>query len=396
MAFVGGLRQLIAVGNGLQSLAFGGLTDDRGEYRIFGLAPGTYYLAASYGSFAPGRSDDRVAYATTYYPGSPSVAAAGSLRVAADEVTSADFALSRVRLAEIRGRVVNSFGESDSARLNLRPVAAGHAIEAGGRPISVEPGGVFTIRGVAAGDYRLQATTSSQGRLAELAVVRVTVGGADISNLVVVTAPTATASGQFVMEGANGDETDGLFVAAMPTDVASANASGGAGGLANRSGGFALAGIVGPHVLRLNRPPPGVWVKSITINDRDATDVPYDFQAGESASVDIVVTRRMAGVSGTVRDSDGRSTSDASVIVFSTDERRWGPHTRAIATATPEADGTFSVQGLPPGEYAVIAVPPLEAGEEGDPERLSTWLSSARRATLTDAAVSGVALTLAR
>jgi hypothetical protein len=65
-----------------------------------------------------------------------------------------------------------------------------------------------------------------------------------------------------------------------------------------------------------------------------------------------------------------------------------------VATTGPDLHGAFSLAGVPPGEYAVIAVPALEAGEEGDPDRLAKWLTGARRVTLTDTIVPRVALTL--
>ena len=42
-------------------------TDDRGHFRLFEIAPGSYYLSASYGSF--GFPDGGGAFPPTYYPG---------------------------------------------------------------------------------------------------------------------------------------------------------------------------------------------------------------------------------------------------------------------------------------------------------------------------------------
>lgn len=397
VAFVDGVRQLIPVAAGLQSLTFGGLTDDRGEYRLFGLAPGTYYVSAAYGPSAPGRSDDRVGYATTYYPGVPSVASASAIRVVAGESSTAGFSIVRVPLVAIRGRVTNSFGEVVASNLNLVPVAPGHAIGARSSAATIDPGGAFTLRGVASGDYFLQVTTRGAGRAPEVATARVTVAGEDIHNLVVITAPTATAAGRLLIEDAPvGQGPAGFFIAAIAAGPGAMNAMGGpmSQGRSNAGGVFAVAGIVGPHVVRLRNPPPGVWLKSVSIDGRDVTDEPYDFQPGESVTIQVVVSGRMAGVAGSVQDEDGQPGSDCSVVVFATDARRWTPRTRFIAAAAPSGDGAFSIAGLPPGEYAVIAVPALEAGEEGDPERLSKWLSDSRRVTLTDTIVPRVALTI--
>src|SRR5262245_49134206 len=51
-------------------------TNDVGDYRIYNLQPGTYYISATLRSFMPGESDDRSGYSPTYFPGTGSVAEA--------------------------------------------------------------------------------------------------------------------------------------------------------------------------------------------------------------------------------------------------------------------------------------------------------------------------------
>jgi hypothetical protein len=63
---------------------------------------------------------------------------------------------------------------------------------------------------------------------------------------------------------------------------------------------------------------------------------------------------------------------------------------------TTDDNGTFSLRGLPAGEYVVIAVPPLEAGDETDPDRLARWRSAGQRITLADGEARSVALTISR
>ena len=61
-------------------------TNDIGEFRIFALAPGDYYVSATLRNFNPlAKSDDRTGYAPTYYPGTPDVAGAQKLSVAAGQ-----------------------------------------------------------------------------------------------------------------------------------------------------------------------------------------------------------------------------------------------------------------------------------------------------------------------
>src|SRR5256885_7470386 len=60
--FMQGRRRLVPTGRASQ-------TNDIGEYRLFGLAPGQYYISATLRNYTFGDSDDRSGYAPTYYPG---------------------------------------------------------------------------------------------------------------------------------------------------------------------------------------------------------------------------------------------------------------------------------------------------------------------------------------
>jgi hypothetical protein len=72
------------------------------------------------------------------------------------------------------------------------------------------------------------------------------------------------------------------------------------------------------------------------------------------------------------------------VVAFSTDTSKWGFQTRFVRAIRPNQDGRFSVKGLPPDDYYVIALDYLEMGEESDPEQLEKWKSAATRVTLAD------------
>jgi hypothetical protein len=399
LTFVDGLRQLVPVHPGLSALSYGGLTDDRGEYRLYGLASGTYYLSATYGRTAPGQSDDRVSYATTYHPGTASVAGAGALKVVAGEAATASFALSLTSLAELSGRVVSSLGQPVPASVSLVAVAPGHAVEAGSRlMVNADSSGVFTLKSVPTGSYFLQARAGAGSGSPEVAALQVAVAGQDLRDIVVTTAAAGSVSGRLVLEDAPPDlRPDGFFIAALPAGPGAMSARPAAAqGRANAAGTFLVAGISGRHVLRLRNPPVGWWLKSVTVDGVDVTDAGSDFAGGQTIAVDVVATRRMAALSGVVRDVAGQPVSECSVVAFSPNESKWGPRTRFIAATAADKDGTFAFSGLVPGEYVVVAVPPLDAGEETDPDRLSRWRTSGRRLSLSDVQSPVITLTVTR
>jgi hypothetical protein len=157
-----------------------------------------------------------------------------------------------------------------------------------------------------------------------------------------------------------------------------------------------IPGILGRHLVRLQNPKAGWWLKSVSIGGVDVTDSGFDFQGGQSVAVEVIVSQRMAAISGTVRDASGKPTADSSVVAFSTDEAKWGPFTRFTAAGVVNPDGAFRIEGLPTGTYTVVAVPPIEAGDETDPERLKAWRNVGRTVTLADGQTATVALTVAR
>ena len=93
------------------------VTNDLGEFRIFGLMPGTYLVSADpddggfistpTGILPPGPSSgDSDGYATTYYPGTLSADDAQTVTVGLAEVAIAIFPLTLVRMAKVSGTFV--------------------------------------------------------------------------------------------------------------------------------------------------------------------------------------------------------------------------------------------------------------------------------------------------
>jgi hypothetical protein len=74
----------------------------------------------------------------------------------------------------------------------------------------------------------------------------------------------------------------------------------------------------------------------------------------------------------------------ASVIVFSTDRTRWYPRSRYVQRDRTEADGSFSIAGLPPGNY--YAVPVRDVPADGD----DAWQEPAFLESLIPAALTAL------
>ena len=192
--FVNGERRLTGAG---RSVA----TDDRGEFRLFGLPPGEYLISAELPPFSSG-SDERSRYAATYYPGTPSPAEAQRIAVAVGQEAAASFALLLVPTANVRGLAISSKGRPlTTGSVFLQPEARDQGMFGAGNGGRIEADGNFRITNVSPGNYTLEARVSDDDDdAAEFASVPVVVGGEDVTGLVVRTTPGSSAYGTIVFE----------------------------------------------------------------------------------------------------------------------------------------------------------------------------------------------------
>jgi hypothetical protein len=150
--YVDGRRELAPLAEALEVLANGGgdITDDLGQFRIYGLAPGDYYVSAL---FSPaGEAATAAGYPPVYYPGTPSAAEARHIRVGVGEETpNINLTLVGARYAIVSGTVINSANPPASASVRL--VSTDAVTDAPVAPARTTPNGAFTLRRVPPGEY---------------------------------------------------------------------------------------------------------------------------------------------------------------------------------------------------------------------------------------------------
>ena len=400
--YISGQRRLLG-------MAAGDTTDDIGQYRLHGLSPGEYYVSAqaSVGSMF-GQSDDRVGYATTYYPGTAASSEAQRVSVAVGQETAqVNFSMSSSRIASVSGTAVSSSGRPiDRGFLSLVSSVAGMPMMSLGTQL--KPDGSFQFSNVTPGEYRIQVqhapsadglpVMSTSAPNAEFGSVTITVTGQDISGLSIVTAPGATASGRIVFEGAAKPPIapSALTLLAVPAEMTSMMMGGGPIRVKD-DWTFEATSLFERRRFRVNMPQSGWYLKSVTLEGNDITDSGLELKEGQQAAgIEIVLTQRAPEIAGSVQDSQGRPIADYVVVAFAADNSKWGYQTRFIRSARPNQDGRFSMKGLPPEDYLVVALEYLEAGEEGDPEQLDKWRGSATRVPLKDGEQKLLTLKLVR
>lgn len=397
--YVGGQRRL-------SPIAIGDTTDDIGQFRLHGLSPGEYFVSVQMSAgLMFGQSDDKVGYGTTYFPGTAVQTEAQRVKVAIGQETSqVNITMATSRIATISGTAVNSSGRAITRGvLMLTSNFGGASMMSMGT--SLKPDGSFLFSNVSPGEYRIQVQYTpnpdevvvfSGGGApgSEVGSVAVTVTGNDITGLTLATSPGATASGRIVFEGGARPTIApaALNAGTMPVEFGIMPMGGGV--RVRDDWTFEATGLTERRRFRVS-PPQGWYLKSVLHDGTDITDTGIDFKEGQQvAGIDIVLTQRATDVSGAVQDSRARPITDFVVVAFSTDNTRWGYMTRYVRTVRPNQEGRYSIKGLPPGDYHLIALDYLETGEEGDPEQLEKWKANATRVTLADGEPKSVTLKL--
>ena len=412
-----------------------GSTNDLGQFRMYGLPPGEYYVSATLrntdvtmfdaallGGASSGASGSTPAsgYAPTYFPGTTSAAGAHRVTVAVgQEAQNTDFALAPVRLARISGSVITSEGKPlDGAIVTAMPASrtgeAGLGFMGGGTGRTSKDG-AFSISSVAPGDYTLnvrsfRVVTSGadnmmtfsatiggpDGSDGETAALPVTVAGDDLSNVVIMTAKGGTASGRLAFDGPSPPPSAGIRITAVAADV-DVPPMGGAGATVKDDGSFQVRGLSGRRLLRVGNLPPGWTLKSVRLNGDDITDAGAEFRNGQEVTgLEVVVTAKQTEITGAVTAANGSPIKDYTVVAFSDDPQYWSlPFTRWVSGTRPDQDGRFRLRNLPAGAYQIIAVDYIEAGAWGDPELLERLKTGAKRITLAEGGSEKLDLKLA-
>jgi hypothetical protein len=409
--YLQGERRLTSAGTGQ--------TDDKGQYRVWGLMPGEYYVNATTRGGGPGggpfgggggpggfggrgggrfggpggpggpSDQEQINYAPTYYPGVPSVSEAKAVAVGlSQEVLDISFGMQLVRVSRISGIVSNPDGTPvTSGNVNLVSDAGGAranqiGMNVGGR---IQWDGAFTINNVAPGRYILRAR-GDDSETPQFASLPLSVNGGDMPDLTVVLSAGATISGtvSFLPGASPVPDITQFRINAPSTDQSDFGPQPNA--RVDKDGHFTLSGVsTGEHLIRPSNGSRTWILKSVTAGDRDVTDTPFQVRAGENlANVTVVFTDKQSEISGALTTENGTPVPEFTVLAFPVDNTLWRAQSRQIMTARPDQTGKYRIRGLPPGDYYVTTVDPSQQGEWFEPAYLDEHRAGAIRIVLGD------------
>jgi hypothetical protein len=336
------------------------VTDDRGQYRVFGVPPGQHMVAAMPRAELSEAGTERArGYVSTYYPGTSD--ALSALAVAVDvgrDAHGVDFSLTPTVLADVSGVARDASGRPVAADVELSVSARSGAVSVDTWRASADTGGVFRLRHVPPGDYVLKAMLEGPRRFG---MQYVTIADREPAPVTVVLAEGATLEGRFVIDARPDANLAGLALTVSPVDFDSSPTFVARPPMWARQddGTFRAQGVTGPSRLAITGTPAceTCYLESARVNGSDAADTPFDFGLTGAVyrGVEIVVSDAGAAIEGRAID-DRRTTPAYWVVTIPVYRDLWYEGSPRLKAARSAPDGSFRVTGLPPGDYVVAAV----------------------------------------
>jgi Carboxypeptidase regulatory-like domain len=334
------------------NLVDGSRSDDRGEYRVFGLAPGEYILYAM--PMTPPKDARPV---PIYFPGVTDPAQAMRLTVVAgQELGDISFTVRKIPVVKISGVVTNAetVPQANVAlSLHVDEAEGGGAVAHLG---NTRADGAFSLDAMP-GQYVLRArrpqipsadATAAQPDLS--GSYPLWIGESDITGLFLKLTQGATLKGRFIFEGSGSPSRLDRFNVTVESGAPGAIAASRAG----QDGSFVLRGIEAGRRRLVASTESGWFVKSVILDGHDVTDLPIEFRDESTISgLAITVTNTPAPL--TVEIESSPKKASVTVAVFRADPGRW--HARALtATAVGDSGTSVTVDTLPPGDYLAVAL----------------------------------------
>jgi hypothetical protein len=366
------------------------LTNDLGEYRIFWVAPGSYYVNVipppdvpvqsgtplivnpygppvarslwwnpNYVSSTPAGNGlpETEAYLPIFFPGTPDESAATlvELQPGAD-VRNVDIRVSPVRGWRVRGVVLNGTSRQPMPGVGLQLISLGaisRVVQA-----NTDPMGRFVISKVPSGPYLLASLAQSAG-VGRLMLLEVR--DADFETNVELQ-PFFTVSGRIAARNPAA-LTIGLRLDYEIQDSPQLNTTPAADGsftLRNVPPGdyrLYVRPILTPQTLAQPNVPSslqGTYVKAIRMGDIDLLNNRLRLDRPPESPIEITTATDPGSLSGRVTDSRQRPTAGAIVVLMPEVERRL-QRTDLFKTASTDETGQFLMEGVPPGDYRVFA-----------------------------------------
>ncbi len=334
------------------------VTDDRGEYRIAGVRPGSYFLLASFdfkkewlrtmGDVAKNTRPD-IAYLPEFFPGTTDFRDAQQITLKAGDEVLENFSFTSHPAVSIHGRVVNGVTGQPMAKATVTASWAGIPIGIDQISAQTVEDGTFDMWGLAPGSYVLQ-TAFKDGDENYSGLHQVEVGGSGVANTEVAGMPDYEMHGSVRIAASQPAPIKYVSVEFMTVGDGPFNIFRvGAGGP-----NFQLQGRLHLEThYRVNAVnlPDEYYLKSVTVAGREVPKNDVVVTARYS-QIEMVISPDGGHVEGTVLDFKNQPVH-GSYVMLAPDVAEIDPD--QVLQSRSDTNGKFVLRGVPPGSYKLLA-----------------------------------------
>jgi hypothetical protein len=394
------LTQTFVLGHSRWRQAGAERTNDLGEYRVAGLAPGDYFVSVTpppnfkslietSGSPLPSKSSSNgvfekpapVSYQTTYYPGTRDRGQAAPIQLRAGDDFPVNFSLAPAPSFMIRGSVVN-LPPGSTASIMLQSKDFGLVLNGA----EMHKDGSFEIRDVAPGAYTIQATVDNSP-VPMMVRQALQMTSANVEGLRLAPQPGVSVRGRVRLETSGGARVDPgqifLLLRSLDGDDDALRSFTGADGFIPLAGPSAEGSFwwknvpAGHYSIQISEASavPDWFLKSVVVGGRDVADSGFSV-SDDVTSIDVVASSNGGVAAGVASTEKGDPVADA--VVVAVPEARFRGRPDRYRTATTDQRGRFTLHGLPPGDYTLLAWEAVEGDAYYDPEFIKSYESQGK------------------
>ena len=331
------------------------LTNDLGEFRVYGLEPGVFYVGVATLNTVAGMERPG---AMIYAPGVASLSYAQQVTVGLSQTVSGISIVARsMKTARIAGMALDANQQPIIGPVQLRPRDVEVGFGAVLQSVPVGPDGRFVFTDVAPGNYTIGAVhrVSAAGVLVG-ALAAVAVDGSDLTDVRLIPIATVTASGRVIAPSGAPRSLASTRIMFDPVDASLTNL-------------FTEGALIGTDLtfsthafamrMKVNVPqlPQGWMLKVVRQGGIDVTDSGVDLAlGGDVRDIEVEITDRLTEVTGVVRGANGDLADDYTVIIFAKDPTRRTGNPRILRECTARPEPFVLHPGLAAGDYLAAAL----------------------------------------
>jgi hypothetical protein len=327
-------------------------SNDLGEYRIFDLPAGRYFVKINPPPLPGGNSPD--SYAPVFYPGIPQVTGAIPQDLTpGQQLRGLSFNLRKVHFATIRGKVI---APDDAKSVNVGRLIATENGSSSTSSNVEDRTGKFEFRNVPPGFIYITGDYILNGKRYDT-MLPVDVGASDIDGIELRPVPPGDVPGQVSVEG---DPAFDVSKIGVRLEGASSGHNDTSISSVGKDGKLLITSITpGRYRVGLDRLR-SLYIKSIQWGTTDITDSQLDLLAGIPPRTELAIVLGADGsqIDGVVTNENSEPSNGATVTLVPTGAHRSATfHKRDIT----DAAGKFTITGIAPGSYKLYAWDKVDA-----------------------------------